>query len=82
MLDELEWPSLEAVGIGPLCFFLKRFTVCVVSIEKDKYLTPALNSKVTRSSSHCDTRQKNSFFPQTIPRLNSLSPSAVATQIT
>ena len=59
-----------------------------VSIEKDKYLTPARSLKSTRSShsaQYCRYQTysdalKNSFFPRTIPQWNSLSPSAVNSQ--
>ena len=47
MVDELKWSSLEA-GIGLLCFFSNTYIV-VLSVEKDKYLTPAHSSKITRS---------------------------------
>ena len=59
-----------------------------VSIEKDKYLTPAHSLKSTRAShsaQYCiDTRHtvKNSFFAQTIPQWNGLSPSLVNSQTT
>ena len=61
-----------------------------VSIEKDKYLTPAHSLKTTRSShsdKYCRYRTfsdapKNSFFPRTIPQWNSLSPSVVNSQTT
>ena len=50
MLDELEWPSLEARrDRSSLLLFLKIHS-CAVSIEKDKYLTPAHSLKSTRSS--------------------------------
>ena len=61
-----------------------------MSIEKDKYLTPAHSLKSTRSShsaQYCRYQTnsdalKNSFFPRTIPQWNSLSPSVVNSQNT
>ena len=61
-----------------------------VSIEKDKYMTPAHSLKTTRSSLSAQYRRhqtysdalKNSFFPQTIPHWNGLSPSVANTQST
>ena len=41
MLDELEWPSLEDRRLkSSLTFFYKIHSV-TVSLDKDKYLTPA-----------------------------------------
>ena len=45
MLDELEWPSLEA-RIDRSSLLL--FHCGAASIEKDKYLTPAYSFKTTR----------------------------------
>ena len=59
-----------------------------MSLDKDKYLTPAPNLRRTRASheSHY-TRYlaysdalKNSFFPRTIPMLNSLPSSVVSSK--
>ena len=44
MLDELEWPSLEAL------LLFHKIHCDAVSVEKDKYLTPAHSLKTTRSS--------------------------------
>ena len=51
MLDELEWPSLEARRdrSSMLLFHIKIYSGAV-SIEKDKYLTPAHSLKSTRLS--------------------------------
>ena len=61
-----------------------------VSIEKDKYMTPAHSLKTTRSSHGAQYRRhqiysdalKNSFFPRTIPHWNSLPPSVANAQST
>ena len=42
-LSELEWPSLEVRRDRPSLILFHK--VHCVSIEKDKYLTPALSSK-------------------------------------
>ena len=86
MLDELEWPSLEARRSSLLLFH--KIHSGAVSIEKDKHLTPACSLKSTRSShsaQYCRYQTysdalKNSFFPWTIPQWNSLSLSAVNSQ--
>ena len=61
-----------------------------VSIEKDKYMTPAHSLKSTRSSHSAQYRRhqtysdalKSSFFSRTIPHWNSLPPSVANTQST
>ena len=61
-----------------------------VSIEKDKYMTPAHSLKTTRSSHSAQYRRhqtysdalKNFIFPRTIPHWNSLPPSVANTQST
>ena len=50
MLDGLEWPSLEAHRDRSSLLLFPKIHSGVVSIEKDKYLTPARNLKSTRSS--------------------------------
>ena len=86
MLDELEWPSLEARR-GQSFYKIHSGTV---SLGKDKYLTPAPNPQRTRASqdSHY-TRYfaysdalKNSFFSRTVPLWNSLLPSVVSSKTT
>ena len=64
MLDELEWPSLEARRK------IHKIHCGAVSIEKDKYMTPAHSLKTTRSSHSAQYLRhqtysdalKNSFF--------------------
>ena len=88
MLDELEWPSLEArIEQSSLNFFYK-IHLGTVSLDKDKYLTPAPNLQRTRASHDLQyTRYfaysdalKNSFFPRTIPLWNSLPSSVVSSE--
>ena len=90
MLDELEWPSLEARrDRSSLLLFHKRHSGAE-SIAKDKYLTPAHSLKSTRAShsaQYCSYQTysdalKNSFFPGTIPQWNGLSPLVVNSQTT
>ena len=59
-----------------------------VSLDKDRYLTPAPNLRSTRASHESQyTRYmaysdalKNSFFPRTIPLWNSLPSSVVSSK--
>ena len=90
MLDELEWPSLEVRRDRSFLLLFHKIHSGAVSIEKDKYLTPARSLKSTRSShsaQYCRYQTysdalKNSFPPPpTIPQWNSLSPSVVNSQI-
>ena len=90
MLDELEWPSLEAWRDRSSLLLFPKIHYGAVSIEKDKYMTPAHSLKTTRSSHSAQYHRhqtysdvlKNSFFPRTIPHWNSLSPSVANTQST
>ena len=90
MLDELKWPSFEARRDRSSMLLFHKMHCGAVSIEKDKYLTPAHSLKSTRPSHsaqycRCQTYSdalKNSFFPQTIQQWNSLSPSVENFQTT
>ena len=90
MLDELEWPSLEAWREQPSLLLFHKIHCGAVSIEKDKYMTPAHSLKTTRSSHSTQYHRhqtysdalKNSLFPLTIPHWNSLPPSVANTQST
>ena len=50
MLHELEWPSLEARRDQSSLLLFHKLHCGAVSIEKDKYKTPAHSLKTTRSS--------------------------------
>ena len=88
MLDELEWPSLEARRDQSSLLLFHKIHCGAMSIDKDKYMTPAYSLKTTRSSHSAQYRRhqtysdalKISFFPQTIPHCNSLSPSVANTK--
>ena len=91
MLDELEWPSLEASRDQASLLLFHKIHFGAVSIEKDKYLTPARSLKSTRSShsaQYCRYQTysdalKNSLPPPPPPdysTVNSLSPSVVNSQ--
>ena len=88
MLDELEWPSLEARREQSSITFFYKIHSGTVSLDKDKYLTPAPNLQRTRASHDLQyTRYlaysdalKNSFFPRTIPLWNSLPSSVVSSK--
>ena len=72
MLDELEWPSLEARRDQSSLLLFHKIHCGAVSIEKDKYMTPAHSLKTTRSShsaQYCRHQTysdalKNSFSPE------------------
>ena len=72
MLNELEWPSLEAWRDQSSLLLFHKIHCGAVSIEKDKYMTPAHSLKTTRSSHSAQYRRhqtysdalKNSFFPE------------------
>ena len=75
MLDDLEWPSLETRREQSSLTFFYKIHSGTVSLDKDKYLTPAPNFRRTRASHESQyTRYfaysdalENSFFPKTIP---------------
>ena len=50
MLDELEWPSLEANREQSSLTFFYKIHFGTVSLDKDKYLTPAPNLQRTGAS--------------------------------
>ena len=50
MLDELEWPSLEARWEQSSLTSFYKIHSGTVSLDKDKYLTPAPNLQRTRAS--------------------------------
>ena len=72
MLDQLEWPSLEAHRDQPSLLLFHKMHSGAVSIEKDKYLTPAHSLKTTRAShsaQYCryqtySAALNNSFSPE------------------
>ena len=50
MLDDLEWPSLETRREQSSLTFFYKIHSGTVSLDKDKYLTPAPNLRRTRAS--------------------------------
>ena len=90
MLEELEWPSLEARREQSSLTFFYKIHSGTVSLDKDKYLTPAPNLQRTRASHDLQyiryfaysNALKNSFFPRTIPLWNSLPSSVVSSKTT
>ena len=50
LLDELEWPSLETHREQSSLTFFYKIHSGTVSLDKDKYLTPAPNLRRTRAS--------------------------------
>ena len=67
MLDELEWPSLEARRDQSSLLLFHKIHCGAVSIEKDKYMTPATRSshsaQYRRHQTYSDAL-KNSFSPE------------------
>ena len=72
MLNELEWSSLEACRDRSSLLLFHKIHSGAVSIEKDKYLTPAHSLKSTRASNSAQYYRyqtygdalKNSFSPE------------------
>ena len=71
MLDELEWPSLEALRDQSSLLLFHKIHCGALSIDKDKYMTLAHSLKTTNSSHSAQYRRhqtysddlKNSLFP-------------------
>ena len=88
MLGELEWPSLEDRRVKSSLTFFYKIHSGTVSLDKDRYLTPAPNLRSTRASHDSQyTRYmaysdalKNSFFPRTISLWNSFPSSVVSSK--
>ena len=90
MLDELQWPTLEAQRDQSSLLFFHKIHCWIMSIDKDKYLTPSQSTRCTSSShksQYCRPKTyrdalKYSFFPKTIPHWNGLAPSVVVAETT
>ena len=76
MLVELEWPSLETRK-EQFSFFY-NIQSGTVSLEKDKYLTPAPNLRRT-SASH-ESQYTRYLSARTVPMWNSLPSSVVSSK--
>ena len=79
MLDEFEWPPLEAQWDRSSLHLFHKMHCGPVSIEKDKYMAPTHSFKTTRLpysakyfryQTYSDAL-RNSFFPRNIPKWNS-----------
>ena len=72
MLNELQWPSLEALRCQPSPLFFHKIHGWTMSIDKDKYLTPSQSTRSTRSSHNSQYYRpqiysdalNDSFFPK------------------
>ena len=88
MYNELEWSFLEARRDQSSLLLFHKIHCGAVSIEKDKYMTPAhiLKTTGTRSPHSAQNRRhqtySDAFSSRTIPHWNSLSPSLANTQCT
>ena len=88
MRDELEWPSLETHREQSSLTFFYKIQSGTVSLDKDKYLTPAPSLRRARASHESQYTGylaysgalKNSFFPRTIPMWKSLPSSVVSSK--
>ena len=69
MLDELEWPSLEARRDQSSLLLFHKIHCGAVSIEKDKYMTPAHSLKTTRSSHSAQYRRHQTYILLFSPEL-------------
>ena len=90
MLDELHPPTLEAQRDQSSLFFFHKIHCGIMSIDKDKYLTPSQRARSIRSShnsQYCRPQPysdalKYSFFQRIIAHWNSLAPTVVAAETT
>ena len=57
VLDELEWPSLEDRRVKSSLTFFYKIKSGTVSLDKDRYLTPAPNLRSTRASHDSQIRK-------------------------
>ena len=90
--NDFDWPSLEDRRLKSSLTFFYKIHSGTVSLDKDKYLTPAPRLRSTRVSHdsqytrYMSDALKNSFFPRihsfTIPLWNSLPSSVVASKTT
>ena len=88
MLDELEWPTLEARREQSFLIFFYKIHSGTVALGKDKFLTSAPNIRRTRASHESQYIRnlansealKNSFFHRTIPMWNSLPSYVVSSK--
>ena len=71
MLDDLEWPYLEAHREQSSLTFFYKIHSGTVDLDKDKYLTPAPNLRRTRASQYIRyfaySDALKFFFPQDYP---------------
>ena len=88
VLDELEWPYLETRREQSSLTFFYKIHSGTVSLDKDKYLTPAPVLRRTRASHESQYTRYfaysdaliNSFFPQDYPYVQYYSSSVVSSK--
>ena len=61
MLDDLEWPSLETRREQSSLTFFYKIHSGTVSLDKDKYLTPAPNLRRTRASHESESESESAI---------------------
>ena len=90
MLDELQRLTLEARRDQSFLLFLHKIHCGIMSIDKDKYLTPSQRTRSKRAShnaQYCKPQTysdslKYSFFLKDYSHWNSLAPTVVAAETT
>ena len=90
MLNELQWPTLEAWRDQSSLLFFHKIHCGTMSIDKDKYLIPSQRTRSTRSShnsQYCRPQTYSDalnvlFSQRIIPNWNSLDPTVVAAETT
>ena len=90
MLDELQWPTLEARRDQSSLLFFHKIHCGTMSIDKKQVLDPVSEYKIYQVITQLTVLQaqtysdalKYSFFPMTIPHWNSLAPSVVGAETT
>ena len=62
MLDELQWPTLEARRDQSSLLFFHKFQCGKMPFDKDNYLTPSQRTRSTRSSHNSQYCSPQTFF--------------------
>ena len=86
MLDELQWPTLEAQREQFSLLFFHKIHSGAMSIDKGKYLTTSQRTRSTRSSHNSQYRRPQTYSNALecffFPKDYSLAPSVVAAETT
>ena len=85
MLDELQWPTVEAWRDQSSLLFFHKIHCGTMSIDKEKYLTPSQNTRSTRSShnsQYCRPQTYSDALKYSFSQGLFLAPSVVAAETT